>query len=140
MLFSPEQLGQWLQQHPIYQVAALQERETRMNRLRNKGQFDPKVEFGLDKKEIRWQGVLRFAEIRSKGVTWPGIDLQAALKENSGIYLDPQNTLPTVAYWNWVQMPNCCGVFFMTSGEQPWSKAEYSRWPMRPTDGRCSMS
>ena len=94
VLFSPEQLGQWLQQHPIHQVAALQERETRMNRLRNKGQFDPKLEFGLDKKEFDGKEYYDLQKYGLKVATWPGIDLQAALKENSGYYLDPQNTLP----------------------------------------------
>lgn len=94
VIFSPEQLGQWLQQHPIYKVAALQERETRMNRLRNRGQFDPKVEFGLDKKEFDGKEYYDLQKYGMKVATWPGIDLQAEVKDNSGVYLDPQNNLP----------------------------------------------
>ena len=65
-----------------------------MNRLRNKGQFDPKVEFGLDKKEFDGKEYYDLQKYGLKVATWPGIDLQAALKENSGVYLDPQNNLP----------------------------------------------
>jgi outer membrane protein TolC len=94
VLFTPLMLGNMLQFHPISRTASLQNRESRMVRLQSKGQFDPKFEFGLDRKEYDDKQYYDLQKYGLSVATWPGIDFKAAYKNSSGVFLNPQATLP----------------------------------------------
>lgn len=94
VLFTPQMLGELLRNHPVSRAAALQDREARMVRLQSKGQFDPKFEFGLDRKEFDEKLYYDLQKYGLTIATWPGIDFKATYKSSAGVFLDPQQTLP----------------------------------------------
>lgn len=94
VVFTPQMLGDFLRFHPISQAAALQDRESQMVRLQSKGQFDPKFEFDLNRKEFDGKQYYDLQKYGLSIATWPGIDFKAAYKSHSGEFLNPQNNLP----------------------------------------------
>jgi outer membrane protein TolC len=82
-------------QHPLFKRAALNEALAR-NELRvARGAFDPKLYGNLEEKHFDDKTYFRYAE---GGIALPttlfGLEVKAAYKQASGIYLSPEETLP----------------------------------------------
>jgi len=75
--------------HPIVKQADLIISESQAKLLKARGAFDPKIELDYASKEFK--GTNYYNQLNSvfKIPTWYGIELKAALEENSGDYLNP---------------------------------------------------
>ena len=75
--------------HPIVKQANLIISESQAKLLKARGAFDPKIEVDYATKEFK--GTNYYNQLNSvfKIPTWYGIELKAALEENSGDYLNP---------------------------------------------------
>jgi len=80
--------------HPIAQQAKLVEK-TAENAVRSaRGAFDPKLQGQLDQKYFDGKNYYQLVNAGLKVPTWYGIELKAGVDQNTGNYLNPQNTLP----------------------------------------------
>lgn len=79
-------------QHPMIKQAGLIISESEAKLLKARGGFDPKIEVDFGKKEFK--NVTYYNQLNSvfKLPTWYGIEFKAAIEENSGYYLNPQNS------------------------------------------------
>lgn len=94
VLFSHEQLWQLLPNHPMAQLALLQNAETRAIRLQAKGLFDPKLSYQRESKTFDGKNYFDLQKAGLSVATWPGIDFKANYKSTEGIFTNPENNLP----------------------------------------------
>jgi len=75
--------------HPIVKQANLIISESQAKLLKARGAFDPKIEVDYASKEFK--GTNYYNQLNSvfKIPTWYGVELKAAIEENSGDYLNP---------------------------------------------------
>jgi outer membrane protein TolC len=75
--------------HPIVKQADLIISESQAKLLKARGAFDPKIEVDYASKEFK--GTNYYNQLNSvfKIPTWYGVELKAAIEENSGDYLNP---------------------------------------------------
>jgi outer membrane protein TolC len=83
-----------LQYHPLALQAQIDNDIAGAQLLSARGVFDPKVAVDLDKKVYQDKEYYSILSSEFKIPTWLGIDFKIAYDNNTGTYLNPQNTVP----------------------------------------------
>ena len=93
MSFS-EYLGYVKKHHPIVKQAELTIQIGQANLMKARGGFDPKIE--VDQARKTFKSVEYFEQLNAtfKIPTWYGIELKGNFEQNSGVFLNPQNSVP----------------------------------------------
>ena len=89
-----EYLGYVKQYHPVAKQADLKLASGEATLLKARGGFDPKVEGSFNEKDYKNTEYYERLNATFKVPTWYGIELKANFEENSGYYLNPENTVP----------------------------------------------
>ncbi len=91
----PELYRRLIAWHPVVRQADLLPRAARAELMQARGQFDPKVESNLARKEFKDKEYYNRWDSNLKVPLWPGgLDLKAGYERNTGIYLNPEATVP----------------------------------------------
>ena len=80
--------------HPVVKQAQLQLEMSEASLLEARGGFDPKIEVDYENKEFKNTEYYNNLNSSFKIPTWYGIELKASWEQNSGQFLNPQNTVP----------------------------------------------
>jgi outer membrane protein len=81
--------------HPVVRQADLLPRAARAELLQARGQFDPKIQSDLARKEFKDKEYYNRWDSNLKVPLWPGgLDLKAGYERNTGAYLNPEATVP----------------------------------------------
>ena len=80
--------------HPLIKQANLQLSIGEANLLKSRGGFDPKIEVDYVRKKFKNTEYFDQLNATFKIPTWYGIEFKANFEENSGIYLNPNLTVP----------------------------------------------
>ncbi|WP_460190356.1 TolC family protein [Urechidicola sp. KH5] len=90
-----EYLGYVKKYHPIVKQANLLLSESEAKLLKSRGAFDPKIEVDYDRK--KFEGTEYYDKLNTvfKIPTWYGVEFKGSFEDNSGVYLNPEATLPT---------------------------------------------
>lgn len=89
-----EYLGYVKKYHPIAKQAELSIGIGQANLMKARGGFDPKIEVDYSNKVFKNTDYYDLLNATFKIPTWYGIELKASYENNSGDYLNPQNTVP----------------------------------------------
>ena len=89
-----EYLGYVKSFHPVVKQANLVINEGEAKLLKARGAFDPKLEVDFDKKEFKSTEYYDKLNAVFKIPTWYGVEFKAKFEENSGVYLNPESTVP----------------------------------------------
>ena len=89
-----EYLGYVKQHHPLLKQANLNLTLGEANLLKARGGFDPKIEVDYDRKKFK--KIEYFDELNAtfKIPTWYGVEFKANFEENTGVFLNPNLTVP----------------------------------------------
>jgi outer membrane protein TolC len=90
-----EYLGYVKNYHPIVKQANLVINKSEAKLLKTRGAFDPKVEVDFNKKQFKEKEYYNKLNAAFKIPTYYGIEFKANFENNDGIYLNPENTVPT---------------------------------------------
>ena len=80
--------------HPLVKQADLLLDEGEMKLLKARGSFDPKIEADYSTKNYKSTDYYSNFSSAFKIPTWYGLEFNAKFEDNSGEYLNPQNTVP----------------------------------------------
>lgn len=80
--------------HPIVKQANLIINESEAKLMKARGAFDPKLEADYDRKKFKGTEYYDKLNATFKIPTWYGIELKGHFKENDGVYLNPEATIP----------------------------------------------
>lgn len=83
-----------LANHPIARQADLYRDQAQAGLLRAKGGFDPKAYADLNGKNFSDKTYFQYGEAGIKWPLWLGLELKSNYNHASGIYLNPESTLP----------------------------------------------
>jgi outer membrane protein TolC len=89
-----EYLGYVKSFHPVVKQANLVINEGEAKLLKARGAFDPKLEVDMDRKEFKSTEYYDKLNAAFKIPTWYGVEFKAKYEENSGVYLNPESTVP----------------------------------------------
>jgi len=89
-----EYLGYVKSFHPVVKQANLVINEGEAKLLKARGAFDPKLEVDMDRKEFKNTDYYDKLNAAFKIPTWYGVEFQAKYEENSGVFLNPESTVP----------------------------------------------
>ncbi|WP_055446081.1 TolC family protein [Lacinutrix mariniflava] len=89
-----EYLGYVTQFHPIAKQANLKLEEGQAYLIKARGGFDPKIEVDYNRKDFKDKEYYNLFNATFKVPTWYGIEAKANFEENSGVFLNPQNSVP----------------------------------------------
>ena len=81
--------------HPIVKQANLVINNSEAKLLKARGAFDPKIEVDYDKKQFKEKEYYNKLNAAFKIPTYYGLEFKANFENNSGYYLNPENTVPT---------------------------------------------
>lgn len=84
-----------LQEHPVARQADLLELKGIAKLLKAKGWFDPKLDASYDQKSFDGKNYFQVVHGGLKIPTWIGADLKLNYDWNNGIYINPENNIPT---------------------------------------------
>ena len=90
-----EYLGFVKKFHPLVKQANLEIAQAQANLMQARGGFDPKIEVDFTKKQFKDQEYFSILNSSFKIPTWYGVEVKAGFEDDSGIYLNPENNLPT---------------------------------------------
>ncbi|MGB5943931.1 MAG: TolC family protein [Leeuwenhoekiella sp.] len=90
-----EYLAQVKRFHPVARQAQLTLNAGEATLLRARGGFDPKLEADFDKKNFKGDEYFDIFNATFKIPTYYGLEFKAQLEQNEGIFLNPQNNVPT---------------------------------------------
>ena len=90
-----EFLGYVKKYHPLVKQADLKLNEAQANLMQARGAFDPKIEVDFNEKQFKDNQYYSILNSSFKIPTWYGIELKAGFDNSEGIYVNPENTLPT---------------------------------------------
>jgi outer membrane protein TolC len=90
-----EFLGYVKRFHPIVKQANLIVDEGDAKLMKAKGAFDPQIEIDYAKKEFQEKEYYNSLNTTFKIPVWYGIDIKTNFENNNGIYLNPENRLPS---------------------------------------------
>lgn len=90
-----EFLGYVKKYHPLVKQANLNITQAQVQLMQARGAFDPKIEVDFDKKDFKDKNYYSLFNGSFKIPTWYGIELKASFDNNEGIYINPENTVPT---------------------------------------------
>lgn len=80
--------------HPLVKQAHLKLSISEANLLKSRGGFDPKIEVDYDRKSFKNTTYYNQLNATFKIPTWYGVEFKANFEENSGVYLNPNLTVP----------------------------------------------
>lgn len=80
--------------HPLVKQADLLVDEGEIKLLKARGSFDPKIEADYNAKNYKSIEYYNNFSSAFKIPTWYGLELNAKFEDNTGVYLNPQNTVP----------------------------------------------
>lgn len=83
-----------LQNHPLVKQANLNPDLAKQELLMNRGQFDPKLGFSLNRKSFEGKEYYNLYNPEIKIPTWPNIDLKAGLERNTGLAVNSEDKTP----------------------------------------------
>ena len=89
-----EYLGYVKEFHPVIKQSNLVLDEGQALLMKSRGAFDPKLEVDYDRKEFNGSEYYNKLNGSFKIPTWYGIELKANYEQNSGVYLNPESTVP----------------------------------------------
>ena len=95
-----EYLGYVKKYHPIVKQANLIFSESEAKLLKARGSFDPKLEVDYDSKKFKNTEYFDKLNTTFKIPTWYGLELKGSFEQNSGIFLNPENNVPTNGLYN----------------------------------------
>lgn len=81
--------------HPLVKQAHLKIEEGEAKLQKSRGQFDPKLSVNNQVKQYKDKTYYNLLNTTFKIPTWYGIELKASYDKNSGVYLNPENNLPS---------------------------------------------
>lgn len=90
-----EFLGYVKTYHPIVKQANLLINNSEAKLLKARGAFDPKIEVDFDKKQFKEKEYYNKLNGAFKIPTYYGFEFKANFENNDGLYLNPENTVPT---------------------------------------------
>lgn len=90
-----EFLGYVKKYHPLVKSANLEISQAQANLMMARGAFDPKIEIDFDKKQFKDKEYYSLLNSSFKIPTWYGIELKAGFDNNEGVYINPENTIPS---------------------------------------------
>jgi outer membrane protein TolC len=90
-----EYLGYVKKFHPIVKQANLQVSQAQAAIMAARGGFDPKLEVDYNTKKFKTQEYFTILNSSFKIPTWYGIEIKAAFDKNEGLFINPQDNLPT---------------------------------------------
>jgi len=91
-----EYMGYVKKYHPMVKSANLEISQAQANLMMARGAFDPKIEIDFDQKQFKDKEYYSILNSSFKIPTWYGIELKAGFDNNEGVYINPENTVPTV--------------------------------------------
>lgn len=83
-----------LKSNPVALQANINTKIAAANLLSKRGFFDPKVSVDFDKKVYQDKTYYSLLNSELKIPTWLGIDFKVAYQQNTGYFLNPENTVP----------------------------------------------
>ena len=86
--------------HPIVKQANLDIDESQAKLLKARGAFDPKLEVDFDRKKFKGTEYYDKLNATFKIPTWYGIEFKGNFENNSGIFLNPEATMPDDGLYN----------------------------------------
>ena len=89
-----EYLGYVKKNHPLVKQANLEISQAQAALMQARGGFDPKIEVDFSKKQFKDKEYYSILNSSFKIPTWYGIEIKAGFENDSGIFLNPENTLP----------------------------------------------
>ena len=89
-----EFLGYVKQYHPVAKQADLLLDSGQASLMKARGGFDPKLEADFNEKDYKNTEYYERLNATFKVPTWYGIELKVNFEENTGYYLNPENTVP----------------------------------------------
>jgi len=89
-----EFLGYVKKYHPLVKSANLKIDAAQANLMAARGGFDPKIEVDFEQKKFKDKEYYALLNSSFKIPTWYGIEIKAGFDNNSGVYLNPENTVP----------------------------------------------
>ncbi|MCB0510260.1 MAG: TolC family protein [Bacteroidetes bacterium] len=84
-----------LQNHPLAKQADWMESQGFAKLLKAKGWFDPKVDLAYDQKNFDDKNYFQTLASQVKIPTWIGADVKFAYNWNAGLYINPENNIPS---------------------------------------------
>ncbi len=86
----------WVKEyHPIIQRANLLQRAAEAYQLKARGGFEPKVEGSIQQKSFDGKTYFTIGQTGLKIPTWLGAEVKAGYHWTNGVFLNPENNLPT---------------------------------------------
>lgn len=89
-----EYIGYVKKHHPVMKQANLVLNSGEAYLLKARGGFDPKLEIDYSTKEFKDTEYYELLNATFKIPTWFGIEFKANFEENTGLFLNPQNSVP----------------------------------------------
>lgn len=86
--------------HPVTRQADLLLDIGEAELLQARGGFDPKIEVDYVRKEFKGTEYYDILNSTFKIPTWYGVELKANFEQNSGVYLNPERTLPPDGFFS----------------------------------------
>lgn len=90
-----EFLGYVKKYHPLVKQANLKLNEAQAVLMQARGAFDPKIEIDFNEKQFKNNKYYSVLNSSFKIPTWYGIEIKGSFDNSEGIYINPENTLPT---------------------------------------------
>jgi outer membrane protein TolC len=90
-----EFLGYVKKYHPLVKTANLEISNAQANLMIARGGFDPKIEVDFDQKQFKNKDYYSVINSSFKIPTWYGVEIKAGFDSNEGIFLNPENNVPT---------------------------------------------
>lgn len=88
-------LGYVKQFHPLVKQANLEVSQAQAGIIAARGGFDPKIEVDYENKQFKNSEYFDLLNSTFKIPTWYGIEIKAGFDRMEGVFLNPQNTVPT---------------------------------------------
>ena len=89
-----EYIGYVKKHHPVIKQANLMLNSGEAYLLKARGGFDPKLEIDYSTKEFKDLEYYELLNATFKIPTWFGVEFKANFEENTGLFLNPQNSVP----------------------------------------------
>ncbi len=107
-----EFMSRVIEHHPLARQADLQKSKGEAYVLKARGNFDPKLQSGLNQKYFDDKTYYSFLNAGLKIPTWFGIEFQGGYEQNNGQFLNPENSNPNVGLvYAGVSLPIGKGLF-----------------------------
>ncbi|TCP25923.1 outer membrane protein TolC [Tenacibaculum skagerrakense] len=89
-----EYIGYVKKFHPIVKQAQLKTTEGEIKLLKARGAFDPKIDVDYNRKKFKSTDYFNKLNATFKIPTWYGLEFKGNYEKNSGVYLNPELTVP----------------------------------------------